>query len=698
MKADEVLRQYAEGKRNFQYINIRGKSFQGKDLSGADFSEADIRGTNFAKANLTGAKFIGAKAGLTKRWAIALLCICLVMSGLSGFLALFLGLLVQYIMSPNPDEAIMGWVSLFFFSAFSFFFIYQGINYAVVAGAFAGAVAFAGAFAVAGAKARAFIGVGAFAVAFAVAVAVAFAVTGAVAEAFVVAAAGAFAVAGAFTFAVAGTVAFAGAFAGARAFTGAFLFLLLYVYLGWRAIKGDPRDTWIRTIAVAFAASGGTNFDKANLTDVNFTNANLKNTNFKDAILTRTCFKKTKQLDLARLGETYLNISQVRELVTTGQGQDKNFDRLNLQGVYLKEANLFGASFIEANLQQACLQDANLSDARLVHTLLDQTDLTGANLTGAYIEGWNITTETKLNGVKCDYVYMRLPPDKCPSFIALSPEERRDPNPRRQPANWNEVFKDGDFADFITPMRETLNLYHNKPTDPRLIALAFQQLIDENPHADIELISIEKKGKQKDKLVIRAETAPRTNQAALSATYSKNLEYLQSLPAEAIIALLIERESTIKLLSELIEIKHKSPELLISNLPNFTANQNQGDTMSENTYNLNQAKFGGGFAGTGGTQTGGTFNDYSSKQKLSEAAGEIQKLLKQLELSNPTTTEIDKVTVAAKAAEEIKKNPMLKDRAIAALKSGGTEAFKEAVDHPLVNILVAIIEGWMQGE
>lgn len=42
---------------------------------------------------------------------------------------------------------------------------------------------------------------------------------------------------------------------------------------------------------------------------------------------------------------------------------------------------------------------------------------------------------------------------------------------------------------------------------------------------------------------------------------------------------------------------------------------------SENySYSLSQAKFGGGFAGTGGTQTGGTLNDYSSKQNLSEAA------------------------------------------------------------------------------
>ncbi|MEQ9358023.1 hypothetical protein [Coleofasciculus chthonoplastes] len=54
--------------------------------------------------------------------------------------------------------------------------------------------------------------------------------------------------------------------------------------------------------------------------------------------------------------------------------------------------------------------------------------------------------------------------------------------------------------------------------------------------------------------------------------------------------------------------------------------------------------------------------------------------------------------VAAKAADEIKNNPTLKARVIGALQSGGTEAFKEAVDNPLVNVLVAIIEGWMQAE
>jgi uncharacterized protein YjbI with pentapeptide repeats len=50
MKADEVLRRYAAGERDFHRVNLRGQSFKGKDLSGADFSEADIRGANFTNA------------------------------------------------------------------------------------------------------------------------------------------------------------------------------------------------------------------------------------------------------------------------------------------------------------------------------------------------------------------------------------------------------------------------------------------------------------------------------------------------------------------------------------------------------------------------------------------------------------------------------------------------------------------------
>lgn len=615
MKAQEVLKRYADGRRDFRGENLRGLSLQGKDLSGADFSEADIRGTNFSRANLTGAKFVGAKAGLPIPWVIFLLIVCCGLSALSEFLVAYLSYFISLIFSPDINNLIVGWTSLLVIFVFDFFLIYRGLSAFTVAitiaGAIAGAIAVAGVVAVAGAVAVAVAGAFAFAGAAAFAVAGAFAFAGAAAFAV----AGAFAFAGAVAGAVAGAFAVAGAVAKVFIVIVAILLTSVNSYIGWRAIKGDSRDVWIRRIAVDFAATGGTTFFQADLTDADFTKATLKNTDFRKATLTRTCFKATKKLDLARPGDTYLKTRQIQELLQTGQGQNQNFERQDLQGVNLNGANLFGASFIEANLQEASLQDANLSDAKLVHALLDQADLTGSTLTGAYIEGWNITSKTILRGVKCDYIFMRLPPDKRPNFIALPPEEARDYNPRRQPANWYEPFKKGDFTDFIAPMKHTLNLYHHKSIDPRLIALAFEQLIENNPDADIELVSIEKKGQNKDKVVIRAETAPKADHAVLNAKYSEDLAYLQSLPPEAIRALLIERESTIRLLSGLIEAKHKPPDAHIS----ISTTHIEGDPMSDKSSSFQFGNIGGDIVGV----AGGDISGVAGKDLTGVAGGDI---------------------------------------------------------------------------
>ncbi len=95
-------------------------------------------------------------------------------------------------------------------------------------------------------------------------------------------------------------------------------------------------------------------------------------------------------LDRVRPGGTYLQHTQLRQVLVTGHGQDKNFDRQDLRGVNIAGANLADASLIGADLSSANLQDADLSRAKLVQTQLDETDLTGATLTGAYIEDWGI--------------------------------------------------------------------------------------------------------------------------------------------------------------------------------------------------------------------------------------------------------------------------------------------------------------------
>ena len=92
----------------------------------------------------------------------------------------------------------------------------------------------------------------------------------------------------------------------------------------------------------------------------------------------------------------------------------------------------------------------------------------------------------------------------------------------------------------------------------------------------------------------------------------------------------------------------------------------------------------------------GVINE-AENQNLTSAAQEIQQLLEQLSKTNPTTTK-EKMTVVGEVADRIESNPPLKAKVINALKSGGTEAFKEAVNHPLINILVATIEGWQEAD
>ena len=261
---------------------------------------------------------------------------------------------------------------------------------------------------------------------------------------------------------------------GAFAVAGA----VVSAYIGWRAIKGDKKQAIIRNTAVAFAAFGGTSFRNADLTDANFTLANLKNSDFRSANLTRTCFRKVKKLDFVRPGNTYLKSFQLLQVLVTGNGREKNFDREDLRGINLRGANLVGSSFIAADLSAANLQDSDLSRAKLVQTQLDATDFTGATLTGAFIEDWNITTHTNFTGVRCEFVYMRLP-------------TKDNPEPLRKPDNREEVFGDGEFGDFIKPIVDTLDLYHNQGVDPRAIAIAFKELEENNPEANLEIVAME---------------------------------------------------------------------------------------------------------------------------------------------------------------------------------------------------------------
>ena len=403
MKAIEVLKRYAQGRRDFRGENLRSQSFRGANLSGADFSETDIRGANFREANLTGVNFTGAKAGLQRRWVLVLVIASCLLSALSGFCAAWGGYIVALIFdSSSLENQIVGWVSLIILLVFYIVSIRQGI--AAAFGAVAGAVA------------------------------------------------------------------------------GAFATVLLSAYLSWRALKGDPRDAWIRSSAIEFAATGGTSFRGANLTNTNFTRATLKSTDFREATIARTCWRDTQKLDRIRPGKTLLAQPAVRELLRTGNGYGKSYAGANLDGANLAGANLERANLKFANLSHATLRQANLKDANLAKTLVVGADFTAAYLTGACLEAWNINSTTQLDRVYCQYVF-------------LLENENEKGSRERRPHDPDRVFEPGDFEKLYRKMMNLVQILLRNGIDRESFNLAFQKLMEEMPEVTPDSIqALEKKG------------------------------------------------------------------------------------------------------------------------------------------------------------------------------------------------------------
>lgn len=103
----------------------------------------------------------------------------------------------------------------------------------------------------------------------------------------------------------------------------------------------------------------------------------------------------------------------------------------------------------------------------------------------------------------------------------------------------------------------------------------------------------------------------------------------------------------------------------------------------------------GGFYIGGDYYLNGNLNQGSErKQTVAEAAAEIQQLLMQLEKSNPTATEAEKVAYVNHETP-----PALKSRVASAVKAGSEAAVDTILDNsPYVNVVRAIVKGWISSK
>ena len=694
--------------QDFSGQNLRGRSFKRQNLEGANFSYADIRSADFTNAILQETNFTNAQAGVQKRWTLVQQVFAFLLSALSGFLSHFSSTIVA---APFLNvDGLIGYVLFIarvavggLFAVTLIAIICEGFTIKALKRIVIAAIGISSsttAFMVILVLANVTVGINPLIIIKAapssILVAIISAVSGTVggvstiSGAFVVAAIiyGAVSSAGivsgivAFTITSVVAIAFANSYSGgAVAYTALTAILALSIYMARQALQENKKFSVVRTFGITLSSIGGTSFRGTNLTRANFSNAILKSADFnhtkqRQTNLVQVFWKGVKKLDCARLGNTYLADFKVRQLLVELNGQNQNYSGLNLEGVNLQGANLQNANFVGSNLNHVNLQDADLSRARLVQTQLDKTDFTDATLTGAYIQDWGITIDTEFDGVRCEYVYMRLPTED-------------NPDPYRKPDNRQEVFADGEFGDFIKPIFDTLDLYHNQGVDPRAIAIAFKELAEDNPEAELEIVAIERRGE--NKILLRAKTATTSNKSKLSRDYFINYNQLKALAEKDFQALIADKEYQINRLENMV--------MTALERPSFYANNSiiQGDTKMTGDRNINTG---------GGNYNERIERDYiqgnyyaaGQPQSLAQAAAEIQLLLKQLEQTYPTTTTSQQMVVAAEAINRIESNPLLKERVINAVKEGGLAAFEKAVDNPAGAFIVGAIKGWQEVE
>jgi uncharacterized protein YjbI with pentapeptide repeats len=416
--------------------------------------------------------------------------------------------------------------------------------------------------------------------------------------------------AGAVVVAVAGAVAVVAA--GAAAGLG--------IYIAWRALAGDEKHAFVRKIAIAFATTGGTSFRNADLTDANFTKATLKSTDFRTANLTRTCFRNTERLDRARVGNSILADTRVRELLITGNGYKKSYVGADLQGANLTGVNLNEANLKQANLSKATLHQADLELANLTETQALATDFTEAYFTGACLESWNIDANTKLDRVDCRFVYL------------LENAKPGTDDRERRPSSGE--FRRGVFTKLFEEVLTTVDLIFDKGIDWKAFVTAFKKVQVENEGTELAIQIIENKGD--GVVVVRVSVPTDANKEKIHSEFTQNYQ----LAIKELDKYKELYEYQRKIYSDMHEIvkllASQSPQVNVNNEVKSTSESNP--VQETNQYNIDTTVSSSKIGTNHGTQIATQLN-YAAEQNLAKAAEDIEKLQ-----FNTETTQIEEKT------------------------------------------------------
>lgn len=105
--------------KDYSNRNLQKVSFVNEDLRYSNFSNSDLRGADFSGANCNGVDFTGAKTGIPPKKVAIIFTVALVISLLSGYIAMLGGIAVQHLIeSQQKHERSAGTLSVLITIAF----------------------------------------------------------------------------------------------------------------------------------------------------------------------------------------------------------------------------------------------------------------------------------------------------------------------------------------------------------------------------------------------------------------------------------------------------------------------------------------------------------------------------------------------------------------------------------------------------
>ena len=280
------------------------------------------------------------------------------------------------------------------------------------------------------------------------------------------------------------------------------------------------------------------------------------------------------------------------------------------------------------DIGEANLTRANLRGATLFRVQASATDFSHACLTGACIADWKINCDTSLEGVVCDYIYLK--------------EKDQERRPR------NGVFKTGEFTALFRQVQNTIDLIFVDGIDWKAFFTAFQQLCQKYHTEEITIQAIERKGS--DSFVVRLEVANSADQNAIESAMKSKYEAQQALLESQYEEKLLLQGRHLQDVRSMIDAERRRNATLLGVVTSM-ANIQQGPQ-----YDLRGAQFAGGMANTvNGNQVGGTINNYGTR---SDEIVRLLTSLRQIAQEFPDEQKIEALDSIGDLEVEIKKNSL----------------------------------------